>query len=312
MTTDPVNVQPTKPDDHSGEIPVAAVRPRRLSLVWLLPMVALLAIGGAVFHQLTQQRGPMIAITFTRADGLEPGAEIVHRGIAVGVVREVRLTPDLGAVRVTAELRPDARGIAREGTGFWVVRPEVSLSRVAGLETLLGPRYIGARPGPADAPIAREFDGLDGPPTSPETAGDALLIRLVAPRAGTLGPGAPVVFRGVPVGVVRDVELAEDARAVVATAAIDPAYASLVRTNSRFWLTSGVGVDWGLFSGLSVRADSIESLLQSTVALATPDRPGPVVTPGHEFGLDDEPEDRWLKWDPALPVRLAPADLPTD
>lgn len=309
--TEPITRARTEQTDRDG-IPVAAVRPRRLSLVWLLPMVALLAIGGAVFHQLTQQRGPMITITFTRADGLEPGAEIVHRGIAVGVVREVRLTPDLGAVRVTAELRPDARGIAREGTGFWVVRPEVSLSRVAGLETLLGPRYIGARPGPADAPIAREFAGLDGPPASPETAGDALMIRLTTPRAGTLGPGAPVVYRGIPVGVVREISLAEDARSVTATASIEPAYARLVRTNSRFWLTSGVGVDWGLFSGLSVRADSIESLLQSTVAFATPDRPGPVVTPGHEFGLDDEPEDRWLKWDPTLPVRLAPADLPTD
>lgn len=304
MTSSRSNTRPSHPADPasgSDEIPVALVRPRRISLVWLLPVVALLGIGWAMFHQFTQQRGPMITITFTRADGLEPGAEIVHRGIAVGVVRAVRLTPDLGAVRVTAELRPDARGIARDGTGFWVVRPEVSLSRVAGLETLLGPRYIAARPGPADAPMVRTFTGLDGPPAAPESADDALLIRLVAHQAGTLGPGAPVVYRGVPVGVVREVSLAEDARSVVATAAIEPGFARLVRTNSRFWLTSGVGVDWGLFSGLSVRADSIDSLLRSTVSLATPDRPGPVVTQGHEFGLADEPEDRWLKWDPSLP-----------
>ena len=37
--------------------------------------------------------------------------------------------------------------LACEGSRFWIVRPQVSLSRVAGLETVVGARYIGALPG---------------------------------------------------------------------------------------------------------------------------------------------------------------------
>jgi paraquat-inducible protein B len=105
------------------------------------------------------------------------------------------------------------------------------------------------------------------------------------------------------VGVVRGVRLAEDAAAVEVSAAIDPAYATLVRTNSRFWLASGVGVDWGLFSGLSVRADSLDALIDGAVAFATPDRPGERVANGHGFELEPSPEDKWLGWDPAIPLR---------
>jgi paraquat-inducible protein B len=291
----------TDQDGSNDSIPVATVRHRRLSLAWLLPIAALVAIAGAVVYQLNQQRGPVITITFTQAEGLEPGAEIVHRGIAVGVVRAVGLTPDLAAVRVTAELNPAARGLAREGTAFWVVRPEVSLSRVAGLETILGPRYIAARPGPPDAALTLAFEGLDEPPATAEPEGGGLAIELIAPRASGLVAGTPVTFRGVRVGVVRGVTLAEDARTVVVSARIDEACTHLVRTNSRFWFSAGVGVDFGLFSGLSVRAESIESLVRGAVAFATPDRPGDPVRTGHRFELADEPEDRWLGWDPALP-----------
>jgi paraquat-inducible protein B len=255
--------------------PVAHVRPRRFSFVWLVPVLALLGVGWFAWDRATRERGPMITITFPSADGIEPGADLRRRGVTVGVVRTVTLGEDLDSVEVTAELAPSAAGLAVEGTAFWIVRPEVSLSGVSGLETLLGPRYIGVKPSSIDGAPTDAFIGLDGPPliTTSEDR-DALVLSLRSPRASGIGVGAPVLYRDIPVGVVRTVALADDASAVEFSAAIDPAYAILVRDNSRFWVASGVGVDWGLFSGLSVRADSLDALIDGAVAFATPTGPG--------------------------------------
>ena len=290
--------------ETTGEPPVARIAPRRFSFVWILPILALVGVGYLAWHQATRERGPTITITFPNADGVDPGAELRHRGVTVGIVRTVALAEGMDSVMVTAELAPSAGGLAVEGTRFWIVRPEVSLSRVAGLETLLGPRYIGVQPAPVGGTPASDFIGLANPPLLDDAADtDALTLVLTAPRVGTIGPGAPVLFRDLPVGVVRGVRLSEDASGVELTAAIDPAYAVLVRTNTRFWIASGVGVDWGLFRGLSVRADSLDSLIEGAVSFATPDRPGDRVGNGHGFSLEPEAESKWLDWDPTIPLR---------
>lgn len=290
-------------ESTTDQPPLARVTRRRFSFVWLIPILALAGLAALLIHQLNRERGPVIEITFTQAEGLEPGADIVHRGIAVGVVREVMLTGDLAGVRVSAELHPHAADLAREGAQFWVVRPELSLSRIAGIETILGPRYIAVRPASEGAPRAREFTGLDTPPLEEPHTNDALLVTLSTPRAGPLTPGSPVLYRDIQVGSVRDLALAGDATHVAVTAEIRPEYATLVRENSRFWLVSGVGVDWGLFRGLSVRADSIETMIRGAVAFATPKKPGPRVGDFRVFDLADEPDNNWLDWRPSIPLR---------
>lgn len=289
--------------ERTPQPPVAGIRRRRLSFVWLVPVLALLGVGWYAWREATRERGPLITISFTNADGLEPGAEIRSRGVTVGVVRTVALGRGMETVEVVAELTPLSAGLAVEGTRFWIVRPEVSLSRVAGLETLLGPRYIGVGPG-AGGVRTDSFVGLARPPVL-EDPGDAgaLVIELLAPRAAGIGPGAPVLFRDMPVGFVRTVRLAEDSSGVKIVVAIDPSYAILVRENSRFWVASGVGVDWGLFSGLSVRADSLDALIEGAVAFATPTKPGDRVSRGHGFVLAAEPQSKWLEWDPSIPLR---------
>jgi len=142
-------------------------QPRRSSLLWIAPVLALAGLTAFLFVQVRAEHGPRIVITFTDAAGLKPGAELMLRGLHVGVVRRVELDSDLKTVLVRAELEPHAAGLASAGTKFWIVRPEVSLSRVTGLETLLGPRYIAVRPdeapGAAPGKRARRFVGLTEP-----------------------------------------------------------------------------------------------------------------------------------------------------
>ncbi|MEM9373870.1 MAG: MlaD family protein, partial [Planctomycetota bacterium] len=183
-------------------IPIADVRPRRFSLTWLVPIGAVLLIAGMLYIDLVKDKGPEITIRFENAAGIKQGDAIVHRGLTVGVIRDLRLTEDMTGVIASAELAKHAAPLAVEGTEFWIVRPELSLQRVAGLETLLGPQYIAARPGPADAPQASDFIGLETPPAFEPAADGSLRVTLRADRLGSIAPGAPVLYREIRVGSV--------------------------------------------------------------------------------------------------------------
>lgn len=288
-------------DPHAHEdIPAAVVRPRRFSTVWLIPAAALVFVAALLWTQTVRARGTTVTIRFADAGGLKPGSDLVHRGLAVGVVRDVRLTPDMSGVLVEAELARHAEALAVEGTQFWVVKPEVSLQRVSGLETLLGPRYIAVRPGPVDAARRDRFDGLRDPPSTEPPSDGSVRVTLRATRLGSLAPGGPIVFREVRVGTIRAVELASDATGVLIAADIEPRYAPLVRGNSRFWRAGGLGVDFSLFRGLSVQAESLNQLITSGIAFATPNRPGDPPAPAQLFDLADAPDKDWLEWAPAI------------
>ncbi|MEL7471864.1 MAG: MlaD family protein [Planctomycetota bacterium] len=287
--------------DHAPSSPPMATivpAPRRWSLFWLLPIALLIGLGAFAWMQVSRERGPRISIVFDDAAGLEPGADIVHRGISVGVVRRVGLTPDLTRVRVVAELSPTSRALAREGAQFWIVRPQVSLERVEGLETLIGPRYIAVRPAEEGAPFRRRFEGASAPPDGADAEG--LFIQIKAANAASITPGSPVLYRGIRVGTVGRAALADDATGVLVEAVIDRRYAPIVRENTRFWNAGGVGVDFGLFRGLTVSADSVETVLQGAIAMATPTRAGVRVGNGHVFDMEPAPKESWLDWAPSV------------
>ncbi|MEO1585100.1 MAG: MlaD family protein [Planctomycetota bacterium] len=275
--------------------------PRRVSLLWIVPLVAFVTLGSFLAVQVSRERGPVITIAFDDAAGLEPGAELVHRGVSVGVVREITLSQGFESVLVSAELAPFAEGFAVEGTRFWIVRPEVGLGGVSGLDTLIGPRYIAVEGGRrGDAQSTRRFEGLAEAPDDPVTADDGLLIRVKARSAGSITSGSAVLYRNTRVGRVIGVALASNASAVMIDVVIDPAFAPLVRTDSRFWDASGVGVDFGIFRGLSVDAGSIDAVLRGAIAFATPTEPADPAPRGTEFELEPAPESRWLDWSPEI------------
>lgn len=277
--------------------------PRRFSLLWVLPFLALVGVIAVLFYQAGQERGPRIMITFPDAQGLEPGADIIHRGLSVGVVREINLSEDLASAVVIADLAPSAEGIAVEGSQFWIVRPEVSLDRVSGLETILGPRYIAVKPGDPGLGRARVFTGLSESMRRQSSAeNEGLMIRINAPSAGSLSIGSAVLYRNIPVGRITGIRLAGTAQHVEIDAVIEERYEPLVRANTRFWDASGVGVDFGIFRGLSVAAGSIDTVLRGAISFATPTKAGLRVGDGHTFELQREVDSDWLEWEPEIAI----------
>ncbi|RMF43970.1 MAG: MCE family protein [Planctomycetota bacterium] len=239
-----------------------------------------------------------IRIRFPTGEGLEVGDEVRYRGIAVGEVTGVELGESTSEVQVEVRLLGAARRLARAGTQFWIERPRLDLTEVRGLETLIAGRYIALEPSSDEGPVQTEFDGLGAPPPLPLREG-SLEIELDASRRFGLVRGAPVTYRDVEVGRVSSVRISDDAASVKVTAVIDPRYAVLVRTNSRWWTTSGVKVDAGL-QGVQVAIDSLSAWIRGGIAMATPDRPGPRVASGHRFVLEPEPLPEWLEWKPRI------------
>lgn len=281
-------------------IPSAEIRPeRRTSWLWILPIAAAMFAGWLVY-QSWALRGTRITVQFSDGHGLRADDEVRYRGIVVGRVIGVELAGGLDGIVVTAELlEPQARNLARAGTRFWVVRPQVGFSGVAGLETLVGPRYLALLPG--DGAPRRSFVGLAEPPVVESIAPDDLEIVLQSPRRGSMRPGAPVLYRQVPVGTILSVGLEHDAGAVIARVHVQSRYAALVREKTRFWNVGGLDAELGL-RGLSFKLESVETLLAGGVALATPPGGGDAVRNGHHFTLAAEPEPEWLEWEPMIVV----------
>ncbi|OLF51981.1 PqiB family protein [Pseudomonas chlororaphis] len=249
------------------------------------------------------QKGTMISIKVDRADGLRSGTPIRFKGLDVGKVEDVDLSSDLQSVLLKARITEVPERIARAGSQFWVVKPELGLIKTANLETLVTGQYIEVQPATKSLGAQTSFVALPQPPET-AVAEAGLSLVLSAARRGSLKVGVPVTYREVTVGKVTGYELGQTADRVLIRILIEPKYAPLVRGGTRFWNSSGFGIDIGLFKGATVRTESLETLIQGGIAFATPDgeRMGNPARPEQTFALFDKFEDEWLTWAPKIPL----------
>ena len=250
-------------------LPQATVAPgRRISVVWIIPVLAaLVAIGIAVQYLLKE--GPTVTIVFKSAEGVEAGKTFVkYKDVNIGQVTAVQLTNDFTKVEVTAKIAKSAAGLMMEDAKFWVVRPRITLSGVSGLGTLLSGNYIGFEAGKSDK-SARTFAAIEVPPII--TGGQpGRQFVLKADDLGSLGVGSPIYYRRLPVGQVIAYDLAADGKSVEIKVFVDAPYDQYVTTGTRFWNATGLDVSVSA-NGLDVRTESLVALLAGGLAFDTPD-----------------------------------------
>ena len=286
------------------ELPKARVRRARLfRLVWVVPVVTLGIAAWLIFQHL-RSIGPEIAITFSDGAGLRAGqTPLKYRGVSIGEVSQVELSPDQKHVVVRARLAGSAATIAREGSTFWIVRPQVGWGNVTGLSTVLSGPEIQVLPGKADGEAKREFKGQESAPVGLETSGMKLVLR--AERPMSMRATSPVYYRGVEVGVVQNVDLAPNATSADVHILIFQRYAPLVREGSAFWNVSGLSLKGNILKGLEVDFESLRALVTGGVEFATPPNSARA-KPGTVFFLHEQPKKEWLAWAPQ--IKLAPAE----
>lgn len=260
----------------------APIKTRRysVSLVWIVPIVAVLVGISLVVHSILQE-GPTITVTFKTGSGLTANkTEVKYRNVVIGHVSDVELSNDQKSVNATIKLSKQAESFTREDSQFWVVRPRIGAGGVSGIDTLLSGDYIGADIGQANA-RSKNFTGLENPP--PITYGEpGKRFTLHTQDLGSLDIGSPVYYRKIPVGQVVAYALDTDGKGVNLEVFIHSPNDAFVTDNTRFWNASGIDVNVGA-NGFSVKTESLSSILVGGIAFRAPE-----YSPNDKPALEDK------------------------
>ena len=274
---------PREPDASELPEPVIRSGKRQVSIVWLVPVVALL-IGGWLIYKAVTEKGPEITITFRTAEGLEAGkTKIKCKDVEIGLVEEITLSKDLTQVIVKAQLVREADSYLSENSRFWVVRARVSTSSVTGLGTVFSGAYIDIDPGAAGKKT-RHFTGLEDPPIVTTWEKGRHFI-LKAQRKGSLDIGSQVYYRQIEVGRVAAYNLEPDGTGITFKVFIKDPYPVFVRKNTRFWNASGIDVKLDA-QGIRVDTESFVSVLVGGIAFDVFESSG---APAEAAAPEDEP-----------------------
>jgi paraquat-inducible protein B len=239
-------------------------RSRRLSAIWLLPIVAL-AIGAWLAWDTLSKEGPTITITFETAEGLQAGQSLLKfRDISLGTVKSLALSDDHTHVLVTVATTRQADPLLTADAQFWVVKPRLFAGNVSGLSTLISGSYIGMLPGDASAAHKHEFAGREDPPVlASNVPGRTFLLK--ATRLGSVTLGSPIFFRDLQVGEVLGWDIGDMAESATIHAFVRAPFDKYVNDQSRFWDVSGFSVKLG-GNGVEVQLESLRALLLGGVA----------------------------------------------
>ncbi|MND66388.1 Paraquat-inducible protein B [compost metagenome] len=248
--------------------PRIATKRWSVSLVWIVPIIAVLVGISLVVHD-RMQAGPVITINFKTGQGLVANkTEVKYRNVVIGHVSDVELSKDQKSVNATVKLEKEAESFTREDSVFWVVRPRIGAGGVSGIDTLLSGDFIGADIGESEA-RTKHFIGQEVPPAITfDEPGKHFMLR--TPDLGSLDVGSPVYYRKIPVGQVVAYKLAPDGKGVDIEVFVNSPNDAFVTGNTRFWNVSGVDLDVGA-NGFRVKTESLSALLMGGIAFRAPD-----------------------------------------
>lgn len=266
---------------------------------------------------------PGLQLTLLAPDStsLQAGSPVTYRRLIVGQVDGVALSDDGTQVEIRITVDPDHAALVTDRSRFFATGGVTVKGSLAGVSvhadsiasTLIGGLSFftpaDTKPGAAAADggrfsLYRDYDHAvaAGRPQVVRRLATGLNLTLHASQLHSARAGAPVTYREVRVGEVVGIDLGETADRVEIYINIAPRFAPLVHRESRFWTTSGVRVKAGLFSGVEIDTESMETILAGGIAFATPeaDAMGEAAGDGDTFDLHDAPQPAWRAWHPRL------------
>ncbi len=268
--TEPVN-------PGTEELPTAEAAPARggrFPLIWVLPVVVVLAGAFVLIHEKLAQ-GSSIEIRFHNAEDLETNkTKIRYKDVEIGEVTDIHVAKDRKEVIVTAMIHRDAGDYLVDDTRFWVVRPRVSAAGITGLGTLVSGAYISVDVGKS-VTESNHFFGLEVPPiVTADLPGREFVLH--AEDLGSLSIGSLVFYRHIEAGQVVAYTLDPGGNGVTIKIFVNSPFDAFVTAGTRFWQASGI--DMSLSSdGVKLRTESLTSILQGGVTFRA--LPGSAVTP---------------------------------
>ena len=252
-------------DDNEANV----VEQQGLSIVWLVPLIALI-FGAWLAVKAISEQGEFITIKFENGQGIVPNkTEVRYKGLVAGMVKSVVPSAKLDHVIVEVEMSSKLAPYLTTATKFWLVTADISLQGVSGLDTLLSGDYINIQPDINDeGRYTSEFVALESePPLDVTTPG--LHLTLQTNVLGSINKNSPITFKQLTIGYVSGYHYVEETKKIDISIFIEEKYAYLIKKNSQFWNVSGVQILASLSSGIKVNTDSLASIIAGGIAVGT-------------------------------------------
>lgn len=249
-----------------------------------------------------EKAGLAINILFNDSSGLKVNSKVIYHEQEIGLVERLVFNEHKIGVTALILLNDLGANYAKQGAKFWKIEPQIGLVGSKNVGALLDGAFIALLPSTAkNSEQQTTFTALSLAPTI-EQLPYGLNIKLTSERLGSVRVGNPVLYRQIKVGKVIGVGLSDTADTVNVFINIAKPYAALVTDDSQFWNTSGVNIEAGIFSGINIDSESIETLIAGGIAFATPEAKEEAVTLPANFLLHDNVDTDWLEWQPKITI----------
>lgn len=252
-----------------------------------------------------QSAGLAISIHFTDFSGLKENTKLYYQEQEIGKVSRLVFSEDKIGVTAMVLLNDLGAKFAQQGSQFWLVEPEIGLVGAKNIASLIDGAFIAVQPNAEQGGKHKvEFEALELAPTIKQLP-HGLNVTLTAQRLGSVRVGNPVLYRQVKVGEVIGIDLSKTADTVDVFINIAKRYAPLVNNSSKFWNTSGINIEAGIFSGVNIESESIETLIAGGIAFATPEQAEETSATEQSlmnFILHQDPESDWLEWQTKITI----------
>ncbi|MCK3655539.1 hypothetical protein A4G19_07195 [Pasteurellaceae bacterium Macca] len=217
-------------------------------------------------------------LTLVARDGskLSTGMPIKYMGLTVGKVESLTLDQAKKQIKATAYIEGQYFPlIAKAGSKFSAISPEIGTTGVKNLDAVVQ-NYLRVEAGNGERKTTFLIHDTDSVATQYR---NGFPIIVETSDANGITANAPVMYRGMQVGIVQRLGLSELGDRVLIYLKIESKYQHLVRKNSEFWASSGYTMDISL-NGVSVNSGTFTQLLNGGITFSTPS--GRVVQPQAE------------------------------
>ncbi len=206
--------------------------------IWIVPFVALIIALWLALEYFTQL-GPKIEIIFESNKGLKSGqSQIKYRDVVIGVVEKVALRNSGDGVKVTARIDKEASPYLNDETKFWIVKPEVGVGGISGLDTIISGTYINMK-SKKKSMSKKFFVGFE---ESLKGSKDGIKLRLNASDSYNVRKGSPLLFKSMVAGSVEEVAISEDGKSVDVILFVNKTFVPYVHADSKFWVQSALNI----------------------------------------------------------------------
>ena len=238
-----------------------------ITSIWIVPLIALI-IAGWLGYKHFVERGPEIKIIFPQNEGLIAGQSVVKfRNVPVGKITKIYPDEETDGVVVLVRMNnKESKPYLTEHAKFWIVKPEVGLSGISGLDTLLSGTYMNVYSKVGGKNPQSKFIGLTLPYRD---SIEGEYFHLISANGESVSVGTPIYYKNIKVGQVEYLYLGLDKQNIELIIFIDKQYAAYVTNNSKFWTKSTMNVNFAK-GNLDINIAPIGFLLEGGIVFSSP------------------------------------------